>query len=250
MVGMKRKLVLLVAAGAGVWMLALLDFSARKPAAGVEEEPQAAATDEPLRAAARRDAARVPETEPEQELSAAEPVAASKPAASTNIVMRAAQGTVAVIGKAARAVFGGKHPHRPGDDAAQDAPPAQPREMRATAELGAGSGSPQYAHAEQKFAGEARDGVWASAQEQRVRSLLEPQAWSDRVSVLNCQQSTCRIVIETDSETTEPFQKLLAVPGIGEATGIGAGTPYSMRNGQLSLYFTPPADANVEHASK
>lgn len=250
MAGVKRKLVLLAAAGAGVWMLALLDFGARKPALDVQDEPQAAATDEPLPAAARRNSAHVREAE-EPEPPAPGPAAASKPApASLSGLMRAAQGTVAVIGKAARAALGGGHPHASDDDAPEQAGPAQPREMPATAELGAGSGSPEYAHAEQKFSGEARDGAWASAQEQRVRSLLEPQAWSNHLSVLNCQQSTCRIVIETDSETTAPFQQLLAVPGIGEATGIGAGTPYSMRNGQLSVYFTPPADSGAEHASK
>jgi hypothetical protein len=136
---------------------------------------------------------------------------------------------------------------------APDDAPAQPPQVRATGEIGEGTLSPGYAAAEQTFAGEARDGAWASAQEQRVRELLQPQDWSDHVSVVNCQQSTCRIVIETDSETQEPFRQLLRVPGLSDATGIGSGTPYSMRNGQLSLYFAPPAlpaEPSAEHASR
>jgi hypothetical protein len=122
--------------------------------------------------------------------------------------------------------------------------------MRATAELGTAATSREFARTEQKFASEPRDGAWASAQEERVRSLLAPQDWSNHVAVVDCQQSTCRMVIETDSETTEPFRQLIAVPGLADATGIGSGTPYSMRSGQLSLYFTPPADPSAEHASR
>jgi hypothetical protein len=254
MAGMKRKLVLLAAAGAAVWMLALLDFRAREPVTAAQEEPPAAVADQSPQASARRHARATQDTQPVEEPAAPEPVAARKAAASSSPmsgVMRAAQGTVAVIGNAVRGVWRGGH--RQAAAPVEDDAPAQPPQVRATGEIGQGTLSPGYAATEQKFAGEARDGAWASAQEQRVRELLQPQAWSDRVSVVNCQQSTCRIMIETDSETNEPFRQLVGVPGLSDAAGIVAGTPYSMRNGQLSLYFTPPAlpdQPSAEHASK
>jgi hypothetical protein len=209
------------------------------------------AAQSPAAAATRRAARHAAQTEPEQDAPAAEPVVA--PAARTTApasgLMRAAQGTVAVIGKAARAVFG-RERARGAAAAPEETPQQEPPRMPATGDIGEGLSSPGYVAAEHNFAGEARDGAWASAQEQRVRALLEPQAWSDHVAVLNCQQSTCRMVIETDSVTREPFDQLLAVPGLSDATGIASGTPYSLHNGQLALYFTPSALPGAEQASR
>jgi hypothetical protein len=239
----KRKLVLLALAGAAVWAIALLDFSARTAPLAPQEQQASSAEQQP---ALHERRARVPSADQPQDAPEPEAAQAAAPPASSSpldSVVRAAQGTVAVIGKAVRAVWTRGRSAAPAPAHASSQPP----QLRATDELGEGSLSPDYADAEQKFAGEARDGAWAGGQEQRVRALLDPQPWSDRVSLVSCQQSTCRVVIETDAE--DPFRQLLGVPGLSDTTGIVSNTPYSLRSGQLSVYFTPSAAPSAEHAS-
>jgi hypothetical protein len=102
-------------------------------------------------------------------------------------------------------------------------------------ELGEGILSPEYAELERQYSHEARDGDWAASHEQRIVALLEQQALRSHVALIHCQQTVCRIVLET--EARDAFAQLLQVPGMSAATGLSARSPYSLRAGQLSVYF-------------
>jgi hypothetical protein len=113
------------------------------------------------------------------------------------------------------------------------APGAQDEALRG--ELGEGVISPEYAEIEQSYADEPRDGPWATAEEQRIRSVLGGSAIGEQVALVHCQDTVCRIVLESDSP--QAFEQLLQVPGLPAATGLAPGSPYSLRGGQLSVYF-------------
>jgi hypothetical protein len=53
--------------------------------------------------------------------------------------------------------------------------------------------------------------------------------------LVSCQDSVCRLVLQTDNR--DAFQQLVQVKGLSELTGITTSTPYSLRSGQLSVYF-------------
>jgi hypothetical protein len=105
----------------------------------------------------------------------------------------------------------------------------------ATGELGEGVLSPEYEDSERLYVTESRDGPWAREQEQRVRDLFERNPPKARLVLVHCQETICRIVLE--GNTNSSFKDLLSVPGLTQATAIGPGTPFSLRTGQLSVYF-------------
>jgi hypothetical protein len=119
-----------------------------------------------------------------------------------------------------------------------DTAPAQPplgALSTATGELGEGNLSPEYAEMERSYAHEPRDGVWAEAAEHRLRTLLDKSPLASSVGLVNCQQTMCRLLFESDDY--ELYQRLLAVPGLSSLTGLGPSSAYSHRSGQLSVYF-------------
>ena len=63
---------------------------------------------------------------------------------------------------------------------------------------------------------------------------------ADKVALVHCQQSVCRIVLESDSP--DVWNQLLAVPGLRDETALSPQSPYSLRSGQLSVYFHPTTD--------
>jgi hypothetical protein len=147
-------------------------------------------------------------------------------------VQRAAQGTAKVIGKIAHVVLTATRGSAPEEEQAEPEPSSAP-----TGEIGQGVRSPEYARFEHSYADEPRDGEWAPAHEQRIRELLHDAALADKVALVHCQQSVCRIVLETDSP--DVWNQLLAVPGLPDETALSPQSPYSLRSGQLSVYFHP-----------
>lgn len=233
--GVKRVLWLLLAAFVLMWGGVALRV-------GVESGPAPAALAEPRSgdaepSAERRVAARVAErSEVPGEAPGAQPVArapgtaqplrteaprASEPRASAS----AAPGSLA-RSKRARAASAS-------DPAASDSESEVPEEL--VGELGEGVLSPDYVEIETDYASEPRDGPSATLEEQRILALLRPHPLGKQVALVNCQDRVCRIVLETRSQRA--FEELLAVPGIAAATGIGPNTPYSLRSGQLSVYY-------------
>jgi len=106
-------------------------------------------------------------------------------------------------------------------------------------ELGEGVLSPEFTELERGYVDEPREGPWALAHEQKVRELLRAAPLGQHVALVSCQQTVCRIVIEPAG--ADAFAQLTQVPGLREATGLGPATPYSLRGGQLSVYFRPAA---------
>lgn len=105
-------------------------------------------------------------------------------------------------------------------------------------EHGEGLLSPEYVELERDYVNEVRDASWALPQEQRLRALLRSSPLREEVALVNCLESVCRIVLETESN--DAFDRLVEVEGLRDATGLSAGTPYSLRAGQLSVYFRRP----------
>jgi hypothetical protein len=123
----------------------------------------------------------------------------------------------------------------PTQQAAQPAPVAPGTEPEGSGELGEGLLSPEFRELEQTYIHEPRDGTWAIEQEQRVRQLFRDQPLREQLVFVHCQQTLCRIVLQ-DSEP-QLYERLLAVPGLREETGLEPQTPFSLRSGQLIVYF-------------
>ena len=102
-------------------------------------------------------------------------------------------------------------------------------------EQGVGASTPEFVQLETDYSSEPRDGAWAVAEEQRTRSLIQKHPISKQLALLNCQDSVCRILLETKSK--DAFEQLLSVPGLAAATGLSASSPHSLRSGQLSVYY-------------
>jgi hypothetical protein len=220
---MPRVLAVVVVMGLLVWGLVFVDFgrprTRRSAATGAEQgvkEPaertraQAAVKverDEPVRSAAPPAQAVTP-TSPARPTPASKPHASGAPTPSAQPV--------------------------PVDDTAAPQP-AQGALSTATGELGEGNLSPEYAEMERSYAHEPRDGAWAEAEEQRLRKLLDKSPLASAVGLVNCQQTMCRLLLESDDY--EVYKRLLAVPGFTSLTGLGPSSPYSHRSGQLSVYF-------------
>jgi hypothetical protein len=70
-----------------------------------------------------------------------------------------------------------------------------------------------------------------------MRALVRGQALASKLALVHCQETVCRIVMEADS--TDSFTQMLQTPGLAQATGLSAQSPYSLRDGQLSVLFRP-----------
>jgi hypothetical protein len=233
MLDVRRLLWLMSSAIALVWASVLLDFGGAhdaKRAPSSKAAPDDPATPRRTAAAARDGNARAPE----REVTAPAPPATSSAAPGSTpppgALPRPGQGGIYVVGKAAsgtRAVSTapvGAAPVEPG--AGGELPPG---------ELGEGVLSPDYAAIEQDYVHEVRDGPWALAEEKNLRALLSTSDVAKEVVLVSCQDSVCRLVLQTDDR--DAFQKLVQVEGLSEMTGLTASTPYSLRGGQLSVYF-------------
>jgi hypothetical protein len=232
MAEVQRLLWLMLMASALVWAGALVDFGgahAPKQAATSAAAPSASeAARDPL--TARDEAARTPASraasEPERSPTTPSPGSATP----GTTPPRPGQGGVYVIGKPGS---GSTAVPAAVTAAATPAPGAQDEALRG--ELGEGVISPEYAAIEQDYVLETRDGPWAMAEEKNLRSVLSMSDIATQVALVSCQGSVCRLVLQTGNP--DAFQQLLQVPGLAAMTGLTASTPYSLRGGQLSVYF-------------
>jgi hypothetical protein len=229
----QRLLWLMVAAGALVWAGALLDLGGphRGPrgASSSQADDATGAPDEHTSTPARERPATPAGEEAAPSPSAPTASARAKAAPGSAQPPRPGQGDVHVIGsaQAAQAAPGTAVRAEQGTEAAA--------EDALRGELGEGLLSPEYVEIEQGYVNEPRDGDWAMVEEQRVRAVLGNSAVAEQVALVHCQETVCKVVLQTD--TPEAFERLLKVPGISAATGIDRSTPYSLRGGQLSVYF-------------
>jgi hypothetical protein len=220
----------MLVAGVAVWALALIDVGGapRRPGSSAAESPETA---RPAQAASAE---------------LAEPATRTAPAA--HVESRAAVGQPSSFaqlraGEKPPLVKGGRvHLIGSRTEAVMAAHAAAAREPGAASEpepgeLGEGVLSPEFVELERSYVDEPREGPWALAHEQRVRALLRAAPVGRHVVLVSCQQTVCRIVIEPAS--ADAFAQLTQVPGLREATGLGSATPYSLRGGQLSVYFRP-----------
>jgi hypothetical protein len=114
-------------------------------------------------------------------------------------------------------------------------PPEQAIEKEGTGELGEGLLSPEFRELEQTYVHEPREGVWALEQERRLHLLFRDQPLREQLVLAHCQQTLCRLVFQ--GSEPDLYERLLAVPGLATETGLGPETPYSLRSGQLVVYF-------------
>jgi hypothetical protein len=240
----KRVLSLMLAAGVVVWVAALFDFQFQRETRhpGTEPSvPELEATPDlppqpaplPVVGSSRTRDVDQP-VQPVSSPRSLSPSGVREPARSP-----AAHGPLQIIGKVARAFVtaarGSGTPREPEPEAPVKVP-------EGTGELGEGVLSPEYAELERHYVDEPRDGEWATAEEQRIRELFHGQELGDKLAIVNCQQTVCRIVLETGSN--DGWKELLRVPGLAQETKLAAQSPYSLRSGQLSVYFHPQPQPN------
>jgi hypothetical protein len=211
----QRVLWLMVAASASVWAGALLDFGGAHDRARRGSSPTSAPASAPDRSAT---------------------VSAAPNAMPGTAPSRPGEGSVHVIGEQPGGPTIGTTASAPASAAPSAAAPAPGAVDNAPrAELGADVQSPAYAAIEHDYALEVRDEAWAPAEEYRLRATLANSAVGPQVVLVSCQDTVCRIMLQAAS--ADAFQQQLQVPGFSAATGLSSSTPYSLRDGQLSLYL-------------
>ena len=156
---------------------------------------------------------------------ASAPVEVAAPAPSSGVLQKLSANARRVLSPAPKA------PRAPAPAAAPD--------PESEGELGDGAHSPLYAELERNYANESRNGDWALPEEQRLRGLLRGRPIAKQLALLNCQDTVCKIVL--DGVSREAVSELLNVPGLREEARLDARSPYSLRGGQLTLFFRPPA---------
>jgi hypothetical protein len=98
--------------------------------------------------------------------------------------------------------------------------------------------SPEYRELEHDYAHEPRNADWAHPREHRLRGLIREAGLIKQLLLVHCREQTCRLAMEGTS--AEQVSELLEVRGLQAATGLSSGAPYSLRGGQLVMYFRPP----------
>ena len=222
---MPRALWLVLAAGIAVWAAALLQVEHRAPPPAAEADPDLEPTAVPL---ARPEPVRSTSSAPPP----SEPVGPPAPGAQPRNFAANPRGVVATAAatwRAARDAFvkGGKTLPTP--------QPVVPPDQVATGELGDAPVSPEDQALERAYTHEPRDGAWAADQERILRFALRSTPVTQNLSLVNCQQSICRLVLE--GADPDAFKKLMEVPELAQITGLTPTSPYSYRSGQLSVYF-------------
>jgi hypothetical protein len=224
---MPRVIAVVVGVGLLVWGMAFVDFGrprARRDAAAVESP---AAAEPGSGVATKERAIEVPSetprgADPDRAIEA-RPMAAAPPGVGPRVTSTASSATVASAARS-EALLGSPDS------------PARGALSTATGELGEGYLSPEYAEMERSYTLEPRDGHWAEVEEERLRAMLAGTSLAASVALVNCQETLCRLMFESDDHAM--YRTLLSAPGFKEATGLGDGSPYSHRSGQLSVYFS------------
>lgn len=235
---MKGTVALVVLALVATW--AVLFLPPTKPS-----EPRAKSTASPHAATPAQPQAAVPQPakpqapEPEAAEQAAAPPAAAPGARGDTApsAITSAQGDVRVVGGSATSKPAAPPPRSAtqlseslDDDLGQRKP---------TGELGEGILSPDYKLMEESYIAESRDGTWATQQELRIRNQLLAGDLGERIVLINCQSSVCRVQLEPRGN--DPYGELLRVPGLAETLGIDTSTPYSLNSAELIVYAKPEA---------
>jgi hypothetical protein len=174
---------------------------------------------------------------PELELGQGTTPPAAMPTPRTDTVQSSAashQGDVRVLGESTNATVA-----QAPKSATQLAQPLddQLEYRKPTGELGEGILSPDYKLLEESYVEEARDGAWATQQELRIRNQLLAGDLGERIVLINCQSSVCRVQLEPRGN--DPYGELLRVPGLAETLGIDPSTPYSLNSAELIVYAKP-----------
>jgi len=226
---MMRLVVLVVVAGLCVWVLALLPT--RSPTAPRHAEDRA----EPEAALARFVAQARPAQAPNEKQPAAAPrrVAASEPDEAPLVAQpeRTDPFRYRVQTQTQRARL--KAPEAL-DDAVEEAT-AEAEAL--PGEQGQGLLSEEYRGREQDYFNEPRDFDWAHPHEHALREIIVGAGLAPKLVLIACRVETCRLVMEATD--TGEVDSLLALPGLQEVTGLSPQDPYSLRGGQLVMYFRP-----------
>jgi hypothetical protein len=106
-------------------------------------------------------------------------------------------------------------------------------------ELGEGILSPDFVELETDYVNEHREGPWALAHEQRIRQAIYDAGLAERMVLVHCQSSVCRLHFEASGP--DSYAQLLRTPALVQATGLTPDTPYSMNTTELIVYARPPA---------
>lgn len=122
--------------------------------------------------------------------------------------------------------------------AAEGVEPEEPEDDTDPVERGEAFTSPDFRDAVRRYADEPRHVVWAPKMERNVRQLLEDAGYGERIEILNCRKSTCRLQLRVDEALD--LEGLLAVEGLQEQTDLSSSTPMSLRAGVLTVHFGDP----------
>lgn len=104
-------------------------------------------------------------------------------------------------------------------------------------EQGEGVLSEDFRELERDYMNEPRAGDWAHAHEHALRQVLRDAEFMSKTVLVNCREATCRLVMR-EMEVAD-VEALLRTPALLEHTALSPDAPYSLRGGQLSLYFRP-----------
>lgn len=237
---MKGTVALVVLAVAAIWAFLFLPIgkpttpAAHKPAASAQgatppPEPQAAVPQRAIPITPKAAATKAPAAATQAPAQAANTASSSTPSG---------RGDVRVIGssQAPPGASGAAQQPRSTTQLAQSLDDSV-ENRKPTGELGEGILSPDYKLMEESYVQEARDGPWAVQQELRIRNLLLAANLGERIVLINCQSSVCRVHLEPHGQ--DPFGELLRVPGLASAMGIDSATPYSLNSAELIVYAKP-----------
>lgn len=93
---------------------------------------------------------------------------------------------------------------------------------------------PEFEMMARLYATEPRDGEWALAHEQRMAQMLESPETKEVVHV-HCRTTVCRLTV--DRGAPRDLHRILAKPGVREATHLNDSSPYSFEAGSFTLYY-------------
>jgi hypothetical protein len=224
---MPRALWLVLAAGVAVWAAAFLQVEERAIPAAAAPEPEAATSapaSRPVAVAVAREASPAPGEDA--------PAAAAAPTRAPNVLQPS--GPRGLLGTASATIRAARDAFVPGPRPVPPPEPVSPDQV-ATGELGEGVFSPEYHALERAYTHEPRDGAWAANEERLIRFSLRATPLNQQLSLVNCQQTICRMVFERAQP--DAFKQLAQNPELAKITGISSASPYSYRSGQLSVYF-------------
>jgi hypothetical protein len=98
---------------------------------------------------------------------------------------------------------------------------------------------PEFEARSRLYANEPRDGTWATKHEARMAEMLESPE-TPTVAHVHCRTTVCRITV--DGGAPRDLARILARPGVREATGLDESSPYAFEAGAFTLYYKRTGD--------